>query len=839
MRSRSPFFSAQPAVVLRRVPRVLLNLLAILCPLAAMVASRGAPAMPTSNSSRHWAIQPLSPTNPPRTAGVAGSETGNTVDAWIRTGLARQGLSPSPPADRRTLLRRLSYDLTGLPPTFEEIESFMADGRPAAYERQVNRLLASPRFGERWARHWLDVARYAETKDLVLLYGKDRLRPYAYTYRDYVIRAINEDLPFADFVTDQLAADQHAPPRHSWRLAAMGFLTLGRLFDNNPHDIYDDQIDTVTRGFLGLTVSCARCHDHKYDPITARDYYALYGIFSASEPPLDPPLLESPETLPDGPQFEKALAAKRLELQTHIDQQYAEITETARRRTADYLAQVATQHSGLTENAVFFLSLSPEDLRPGILSRWRRFVSQRSNPSNSVFGAWHALMKVPEEKLASELESRLKHPESSSWNNRIRAALISSKPSTRLALARLYGEAIGQAFKDSQASGTLADASAQDQAAARELASILTSQESPVWFPKGNTYLHMSRVPRDKYGGLVTGLDKFAAHATNRPPARAMILADVPEIPATRVFLRGNPAIPGESVPRRHLSWLGGNDASPFTRGSGRLDLAQSILSHDFPLAYRVFANRVWQHLLGSPLVPTPSDFGVRTPPPKHPELLDDLAHRLLQHGSLKNLVRTIVLSETYRQSSDDRPSARSIDPDNLYFWRAHKRRLDFESMRDSLLAASGRLDPGMGGRSTDVAQDALNRRRTLYGLVDRQDVPALFRAFDFASPDQSSAMRPQTIVPQQALFALNSKFVAEQAFSLEQRIGWNSTRERDRVTRLYRTVLLRSPAPSELNLALRFLETAKTLDREEEHLSPFQQLAQTLLISNEMMFLD
>ena len=249
---------------------------------------------------QHWAFRPMTEPAPPAVRDAAWSRT--TIDRFVLAKLEAEGLKPSISADRRTLLRRASYDLTGLPPTWDETQSFLND--PAADARGVgkvvDRLLDSPRYGERWGRHWLDVARFADTKDGVLMYGDDRIRPYAYTYRDYVIRAFNEDTPFDQFVQEQLAADLIEPKVEPWRLAAMGFLTLGRMYDNNVHDIIDDQIDTVSRGFLGLTVACARCHDHKYDPIPTADYYSLYGVFASSEAPLELPLTASTPSSPGG-----------------------------------------------------------------------------------------------------------------------------------------------------------------------------------------------------------------------------------------------------------------------------------------------------------------------------------------------------------------------------------------------------------------------------------------------------------------------------------------------------------------------------------------------------------
>ena len=250
------------------------------------------------------------------------------------------------------------------------------------------------RYGERWGRHWLDVARYADTKDLVLVFGDDAIRPYAYTYRDYVTKALNADVPYDRFIIDQLAADQTAGKDESWRLAAMGFLTLGRLFDYNLNDEYDDRIDTVSRGLLGMTVACARCHDHKYDAISQADYYGLYGVFASSEEPAELPLMGQTAATPAVAEFRKTFAAKERAFQEHVDTQFHEQTEEARHQVGDYLLTVATTRPDPNEDAVFFMSLSPALMRPQTSGRWRwRPVARRSSAADPVFGAWGDLMR--------------------------------------------------------------------------------------------------------------------------------------------------------------------------------------------------------------------------------------------------------------------------------------------------------------------------------------------------------------------------------------------------------------------------------------------------------------
>jgi hypothetical protein len=251
------------------------------------------------------------------------------------------------------------------------------------------------------------VARYADTKDLVLLFGKDRLWPYAYTYRDCVIRALNLDTPFEQFVREQIAADQLESGVEPWRLAALGFLTLGRLDDNNPHDQIDDQIDTVARGFLGLTVACVRCHDHKYDAISMEDHYGLYGVFANRERPYELPLIEDPQQVAGGAAFEQQLAEARQKLQEHIDAEYERLRETARQRVTDYLVRVATTKPDITETATFSLSLTPGELRPALVNRWRRFCEQRGHKVDPLFSLWAVLMEDSEAPLADRLKTAL------------------------------------------------------------------------------------------------------------------------------------------------------------------------------------------------------------------------------------------------------------------------------------------------------------------------------------------------------------------------------------------------------------------------------------------------
>jgi hypothetical protein len=802
------------------------------------IATGAAARVKGGDSRGHWSYQPLVKPGLPEVKD-AGGWASSPIDHFVLERLEQAGLRPSPRASRRVLLRRLSYDLIGLPPTEKEMEDFIGDPSADAYEKVVDRLLASPRYGERWGRHWLDVARYSDTKDLVLLFGRDRVRPYAYTYRDYVIRALNLDLPYDSFIADQLAGDRHQPGEDAWRQAAMGFLTLGRMFDNNPPDVYDDRIDTVTRGLLGLTVACARCHDHKYDSIPTEDYYSLYGIFSASEAPISLPVIGQPLNPGAFAGFKNKHDEISGKLRHHIDSRHELITRTARERTADYLVRAATTKPDVAETGVFFLSLSPEDLRPLLVARWRRYLEGRSSPADPVFGPWSELLAIQGDDFAGKASlvvkkwlSRATGTAEGQLNPLLRKALAEDVPRSRRALAALYGSVFKRVYQD----WVKAAGKAELAEAERQLLVPLVSREGPLFIPRRLTYLHMSRVPRDQYGGFLKQLDGIAVGNSGAPP-RAMVLVDGEDQRDPKVFVRGNPRRPGSSVPRRFLKVLSRGERPVFDEGSGRAELAGAITHPDNPLAARVMANRIWMHLLGAPLVSTPNDFGVRSDLPTHPRLLDWLARTLLDEGwSLKRLQRAIVLSSVYSQSSLGRAEAVAVDPVNRLFWRARRKRLDFEAMRDSLLAVAGRLDTRMGGPSVDIAKDMANRRRTVYGLVDRQELPGLFRSFDFPSPDQSIGRRSNTTVPQQALFAMNSSFLVVQARELARATGGPAAR--DRLEALYSRLYQRRPGDRERSEGLVFIEAASSGDS-RQNFGAWEQYAQVLLLTNEFFFVD
>jgi len=636
-------------------------------------------------SAEHWAFQPLKPVK------------GTSIDEFIQKKLAENGLKPSPRADARTLARRASFDLMGLPPERTDVP----------YEQFVDQLLASPHYGEQWARHWLDIARYSDTKGYV--YAREEKNwVHASPYRDWVVRALNEDMPYDRFLLLQIAADQVVPAK-SPDLAAMGFLTLGRRFLGVTHDIIDDRIDVVTRGTLGLTVACARCHDHKFDPIPTRDYYALYGVFQSSTETLVPCASGDNAEL-------NALVKKNRDLMTKRREEQMART---RSRAADYLKAV-TELEKYPEQG-FDQIIEEKDLNPFIVHRWK---------------AW--MEKHPGVELTDEVLKSIDSP--------------AHVPDEHIANIEMY---------------------------------FPTGIITELWKSQGD-------------------VDRFLIK-NNTTPAHATILVDRPLPSTPRVFTRGNPLTKGDEVPRQFLSAFGSQQ--PFKIGSGRLELAQAIIDPRNPLTARVMVNRIWQHHFGRGLVSTPSDFGKQGSLPSHPELLDWLAQRFIDSGwSIKAMHRLIMLSQTYQQSSQ---TSDPRDPDNRLLARFTPHRLSFEEARDAWLAAAGRLNLRMGGRP-DALFASSNTRRTLYALVDRENVPTVMRTFDFANPDLSIPQRTETTVPQQALFGLNHPFVVQQAKSLVQSAAASKSDEA-KIRFIYAKLFQRSPTPDELAFAHRFVQADTT----------------------------
>ena len=816
---------------------------------------RGAPdprdgaAAPTSAelARTHWAFQPPRAAPLPPVPGAAA----DPLAAFLRATPGTPAAAPE--ADARTLLRRVSYALTGLPPTPEEADAFVREhaADPEAYARAVERLLASPAYGERWGRHWLDVARYADTQGY-LVGEAERRFAFAHTYRDYVIRAFNADLPFDRFLTEQLAADLLPATDDRSSLAALGFLTLGRRFLNNQNDIIDDRIDVVTRGLLGLTVACARCHDHKSEPVTMRDYYALHGIFASSEEPAEKPLLAPVTDTAEHRAYLEKRAATEERVRAREREEVAKFLAGIRGRTGDYLLGVhdATR---LPPDAKPELFAGERKLNPEFLRRWREFLATPEARAHPVLAPWFALVALPAEGFAAaaaDLVCRWSDTRPAGLDSTVVAALAGvARPLGSLADVAAAYNRVFAAAGSSAVAGSLPEPSGPRAWAEAEA------------FPGTLPFPAAAALIRRQLDTRTAALRReLAALEWTEPgaPLRAMALADRPQPRDSAVLLRGNAANRGPVVPRGVPALLAGEGAPPVAAGSGRLELARAVARADNPLTARVFVNRVWAWHFGEGLVRTPSDFGVRTAEPELRALLDWLAADFVAEGwSVKQLQRRIVLSAVYRQSGDASAATVAADPENRRLTRFPRRRLDFEGLRDTFLAVSGRLETRVGGLAEDLWREPFPGRRTVYGFIDRQNLPGVFRAFDFPNPDASAAQRFATTVPQQALFLLNSPFALEMARALAARAEAAAPAGPGRLEALFRFMHQRAPDAAERGWAEEFLAaepsespappppSVATEDKAtggnsaRPPLSRLAQLAQVLLLANETAFVD
>ncbi len=756
----------------------------------------------------HWAFQPIK--NPPVPTVAEPAWVRTPVDAFVLSRLEKAGLTHSPEADRRTLVRRLYLALIGLPPTAEQVDAFIADQDPKAYEKLVDQLLDSPHYGEQWGRHWLDVARYSDTKGYVYA-REERFWIHAWAYRDWVVQSLNADVPYDRFLLLQLAADQ-VPDHKPTDLAAMGFLTIGRRFLGVKHDVIDDRIDAVFRGMMGLTVGCARCHDHKYDPIPTKDYYSLYGVFDSC-------MEKQVRLLPPGDMadpFEVELAKRQEKLSTTLAKHREESSNRVRGRIGDYLA-AQFKLADFPEEG-FDQILQPDDLLPAFVRRFQFYLRKDQENPGKVFVAWHLFAPLTPEEYATkgaQAQESLQKEIAAGKVNPLVAQAFATAPASREELCKRYGDLF--ATVNMPAAAPAPDANPETVAAQQELRSVLFGPTAPCEVPDlpivhSENFFQTSHI--EELWRMQGEVDRWINQsATGVPYAVALLDRPTPNEPI--VFRRGNPANKGEPIPRQNLALIAGPQRAPFATGSGRYELAQSIVAPSNPLTARVMVNRVWALHFGVGLVNTPSDFGTRAMLPSNPELLDWLATQFMAEGwSLKRLHKQIVLSSTYRQAvtgpADEaqRKLAQAQDPSNSLLWKRSGHRLTFEELCDALLAVSGGLDLKLGGKPSPILGTGLPQRRTVYGLVDRQFLPSVLRVFDFANPDLHIPQRSETTVPQQALFFLNHPFLLQQAKQLAKQVPAGAAPE-EGVRKLFRAAYQRDPSPAQLSSALALLQAA------------------------------
>ena len=848
----------------------------------------------------HWAFKPI--TNPavPKPADPQ-HFIQNPIDAFVLAKLAEKKLTPSAKADPQTFLRRVTYDLTGLPPTPAEVDAFMADKSPNAFEKVVDRLLASPAYGERWARHWLDVARYSDTSGDRLNGRRQPLFAYAWTYRDYVINAMNADLPYDKFIVEQIAADRLPEAKEDKsKLAALGFLTVGKRFMGNENDVLDDRIDVVTKGLMGLTAACARCHDHKFDPIPTKDYYALHGIFNSSMEPEEEPLIaDVNKDSKDYQDYEAALAKVDQEVEEYHRSQAAKLLNGMLDKTGEYLLAVndsgkAKETSKRGDN--FRLMARQRGLEAEIAFVWMDRV-KAAKADDPVLGPWLKFSALTEDQFAARGPALAKEiADAGQTQATLAAALATKAPASLKDVAAVYTEVFAQlrkglelpAYQGYRGAGRakfpLAKVEKKLEGPLEPLRECVFGDESSIKPPEQV----MARALGVQFSNPETAIRAKAVSvnfAHPGAPLRAMALVDKPNPKDSPVFIRGEPANRGPVVPRKFLTVLSYGNDEPFRNGSGRLELAQKIASRDNPLTARVIVNRTWQWHFGQAIVRTVSDFGTRSEPPTHPAMLDYLATWFMDNGwSLKKLHKLMVMSATYQQDSKANARGMKDDPTNQWLWRANIQRLDFEEVRDTLLTVGGKLDRTVNGRPfalssnsagnryKGMVSDAMEprtspNRRTVYAMIDRNALPDMFGTFDFANPDMSTGERMLTTVPQQALFMMNSPFVVDQVKNLLVRDDFpKDAIDEDKVRFIFRTVFQRSPTEKELALARDFLsndpqeplpaaapagetpEQARARARKNaaakaaqpsKQLNVWERYTQAVILTNEMIFIN
>ena len=789
-----------------------------------------------------WSFQPLKPVMPPPVQDPKWSKT--DIDRFVLARLEQEGLKPVRPASRHDLIRRATLDLIGLPPMPEEIAAFEKDASPGAFAKVVDRLLVSPQYGERWGRNWLDVARFGEDDYRSLNPNPRGYRPYpnAFVYRDWVIQAFNDDLPYDQFVKAQIAGDLMDPKVRYKMLPATGFLGLGPwYYDNGSNEITraderHDRVDATTRGLLGLTVACARCHDHKYDPIPQSDYYALGGVFFNTvyeEYPRAPKKVvdEFTKLEEDLDKKEKVMDEMRKGLSN-------ELSHSLALQTSNYL-QGVWEITGRQKKEIDQV-VGARRLDYELLNRWMKYMAKPTEKYKNK-QAWQAMIKKgggaqPEaKKLADQFQEEviavmLNRNEIDSENRVIEDKDIEgTKPKKRTDKPSNF-----VSNRDFNPGSWLRLRSLPDDQNSfwteifqREL----KDSDDPNAMPDMGTRMGNPGVLLFRDWGLESrlGADAQARVKSIQADIDAAKKKTEPFYPFIHgvkdsnkpvnipLALRGNPETLGAEVPRHFLSVFSPKEPTPLDQGSGRMQLAELILKQ--PIAMRVMVNRVWKGHFGTGIVDTPSNFGFGGERPTNPELLEFLAASFVKNGmSVKKLHRDIMLSSVYQLSTELDKAAFDKDSGNRLYWRANQKRMDAEQVRDSVLAVAGNLDKTQGGPSQDLAPTFL--RRTVYGKVSRYKLDSYLQLFDFPSPSITAEKRFTTTVPLQRLFLMNSDFVQVEAEELARRVAPEPD-NRARIRKIYLLAYGREPKAEEVQLGLEYLRAEPLREYEENKNKP------------------
>ncbi len=778
---------------------------------------------------KFWAfVPPAEPKIPAAGAGWARTE----IDRFVAAQWAEKGLAPAADADRATLLRRLSFDLTGLPPTPEAIDAYVHDARPDATARVVDGLLASPQFGERWGRRWLDVARFAESSGG----GRTLLFKDAWRYRDYVIDSLNRDVPFDRFIREQLAGDllPAADAAERSRLAiATGFLALGptnyeeQAKDALRMDIIDEQLDTLGKAFLGMTIACARCHDHKFDPIPTQDYYALAGILRSTHTLhnyTDNVAKWVDVNLPMDPAAEAELAAHEARVAA-LEKQIAALRPPAQPAASAKGVAVAT-----------LPGIVIDDPKARVVGRWKPsavtagYVGEGYLSDNNEGKGAKTITYTPPIPQAGRYEVRLAYTPGANRATNVPVTIFHADGENVVTVNQREAPRVAGRFvtlgtyrfeKDGAGYVLVGTEGTDGFVVADALQLLPLDAKAPVPEAIAGVQDPAAKQNAAALRKLEADLRQLRAAAPARPLAMSVKEA-IGEIGDTEIRVRGNARNLGPKVPRGFLQVAMMGPAPAFSpEQSGRRELAEWIASDANPLTARVTVNRTWAWLMGAGIVRTVDNFGVTGERPSHPALLDYLARRFAAEGwSMKKLVRAIVLSRVYQLDSLVPVEVRRLDPDNRLFARAHRRRLEAEEIRDAMLAMAGQLDrtvggpnivlgPGSAAQGYEYGYEFKDVRRSVYTPAFRNRRLELFEAFDFADINAPYGLRPVTTVAPQALYLMNHTFVTAQAEHAAARtLREVAGDDAARLDHAYRVALGRPPTAGERRLALEFVAT-------------------------------
>ena len=819
----------------------------------------------------HWAFRPVQTAPAPAVKDAAWPA--GAIDHFVLSKLEQKALKPAPPADKLALMRRVSFDLTGLPPSPEQMDSFLKDDSAGAFPKVVDALLASPHFGERWGRHWLDIARYAESA------GGGRIVPLnnAWRYRDYVIDAFSKDKPYNQFITEQLAGDllpAETPQQRAEQIVATGFLAIGpKNLDTQDKDllrmdVVDEQMDTLGKAMLGMTIGCARCHDHKFDPIPTRDYYAMAGIFRSTKT-LTPGnvsgvvqagLPSDPATSEKVARYEKALAA--IEARIHaFNTTVALKPVVASPKSASAPAKARSKVDAATLPGIVL-----DDSQANIIGTWIKsthtqvFVGESYIHDNSKSKGEMSVSYSPTIPKAGHYEVRMSYSHANTRSTRVPVIIQHAEGEKTVEVNEVLEPPIDGMFvslgtflfsQGNDNSVTVSNMGTKGVVTVDAVQFISVDEKTepktksplekpPLAVPPSATVTSKSGPESDK-AQLKKLEDELKEFKKSAPPVpSALAVREEEQVDDYNVCVRGDVHRLGEPVPRGFLSVV--SFAPPVIAGkqSGRVELAQWVTDPRNPLTARVLVNRVWHHLFGAGIVRSTDNFGTTGETPSNLELLDYLATRFVENGwSTKKIIREIVLSRTYQTASVISTDAKRIDPENRLCSHASHRRLDVEAIRDAMLWNSGQLDltPAPDYLTISAPEKSKTLRRTVYLSVERETIDGMLEVFDFADPNLVVGTRSTSTLPTQALFLMNSPFTVQQGRAAAERLLNDSNLDdAARIALAYRRALGRLPSAAEQEMSMKFLSGAAA---GKEKLNAWAQFYQALFACVDFRYRD